>query len=355
MAITFSYQAHQVAYVKAATTSRGAYVDKQFWVISLKDENGVIGIGECSPLPGLSPDNPELLVATMDRLKGIFATQKISIAELPNISAAYIEDSLPALRFAFESAGDMMYNHGKCYYDSPFTQGLQQLKINGLVWMNDLEAMKNEALAKLKAGFTIIKFKVGAIDFESELALLAWVRSQPNGNKLEIRLDANGAFTPEDALVKLQQLAKFNIHSIEQPIKAGQWHDMARICQQSPIPIALDEELIGVKNRKQRMALLTTIEPQFIVLKPTLLGGLKAAGEWIQLAKTYNIGWWLTSALECNIGLAAIAQYAGLFAPNTVHGLGTGQLFQRNFMAPIKLTGEQMQCNPTIMLGTELA
>jgi o-succinylbenzoate synthase len=211
-----------------------------------------------------------------------------------------------------------------------FAIGKQGLAINGLIWMNEFEMMKQETIEKLEMGFDCLKFKIGAIDFENECELLSIVRNHQLGKKIIIRLDANGAFKPEEALEKLERLRHFNIHSIEQPIKKGQWDEMKKLCQSSPIPVALDEELIGIFDEKDMEQLLVEIKPQYIVLKPNLIGGFVQTDLWIKYAEKYNIGWWLTSALEGNIGLNAIAQFAA--SKNTLHhsGLGTGKLYINN-------------------------
>ncbi len=220
-------------------------------------------------------------------------------------------------------------------FDTPFTNGKAAIPINGLIWMGDQAFMKQQIKDKLAAGFSCIKMKIGAIDFTSEIALLKKIRLEFNSDEIELRVDANGAFLPEGALEKLKQLATLDIHSIEQPIKQGQLQDMAVLCDQTPLPIALDEELIGVFTSEEKSRLLDTVKPQYIILKPSFIGGFKGTDEWIALAEKRNIGWWVTSALESNIGLNAIAQYTSAKKSILPQGLGTGSLYTNNIPSPL--------------------
>ena len=227
-------------------------------------------------------------------------------------------------------------------YPSDFTTGQRNIPINGLVWMGDRAFMQAQIDEKLRAGFTTIKLKIGAIDFEQECALLAGIRERFSADQITLRVDANGAFRPDDAMAKLARLAQYDLHSIEQPIAAGQPDLMAELCRHTPVPIALDEELIGQMEYVQKYRLLKKIHPQYIILKPTLLGGLRHCDEWIELAARLNIGWWMTSALESNIGLNAVAQYMARLKNSLPHGLGTGQLYHNNIKSPLQITNGQL-------------
>jgi len=223
----------------------------------------------------------------------------------------------------------------KILFDTDFTNGSYKIPINGLIWMGDKRYMFDQIKTKIAEGWSCIKMKIGAIDFQEELDLIKYIRSQFNVEELELRVDANGAFSPENALEKLKRLSDFHIHSIEQPIRAGQIEPMSVLCENTPIPIALDEELIGINRFDDKLALIKDIRPQYIILKPSLLGGWKASEEWIDIAKKYNTKYWATSALESNIGLNAIAQWTATLDKDLVHGLGTGQLFTNNFPSPL--------------------
>ncbi len=242
----------------------------------------------------------------------------------------------PSIQFAFETAFvGLKHVQPFLYFDTDFVKGQNAIPINGLVWMNDKETMLQEALQKVEAGFTCIKFKVGALDFDEECRMLEAVRKEFNAFKIEIRLDANGAFSQDDVFEKLKDFSRFQIHSIEQPIKQKQWDLMQEICVKSPVTIALDEELIGVDVQADGQKLLNHIKPQYLILKPTLIGGLAASESWIALAKKHNAGWWATSALESNIGLNAIAQWVSTQRVQMPQGLGTGGLYTNNFQSPL--------------------
>ena len=245
-------------------------------------------------------------------------------------------EGFPAVKFGYETAlKGLDSNSPVLLFPSDFTNGKIGIPINGLIWMGTKEFMLQQVAQKIDAGFTCLKLKIGAIDFESELEILSSIRELYSAEKLEIRVDANGAFTPENAKRKLEILASFNLHSIEQPIQPGQTEEMQKLCAETPLPIALDEELIGIANRSEKIKLLEQIQPQYIILKPTLLGGIKASEEWISLAKERNIGWWITSALESNIGLNAIAQWTATLDTKNFQGLGTGGLFTNNIESPL--------------------
>ena len=315
-----SYDKKVFHFKKPAGTSRGILTEKTSYFIRIADKGkGIAGTGECSLIPGLSPDAvPEI--------------EKIiegSVQQYNAGGSTVISDKYPALRFAWETALLDLENGGKgIVFPSDFTEGSRAIEINGLVWMSSPAEMLTQADEKVKAGFRCIKMKIGALDFAAELEILSEIRGK-HGYDIELRLDANGAFHPGEAIKKLERLSEFGIHSIEQPIKQGLWEDIAFLSRNSPVAIALDEELIGVHG-SNRAELLDVIKPQFIILKPSLIGGLKAADEWIALAEERNAGWWATSALESNVGLGAIAQWVGAKDITLPQGLGTGGLFVSN-------------------------
>lgn len=321
-----SYEPYQLEFKKPARTSRGEMRSHQIYLIKL-EHNGRWALGEAAPLPGLSID-------AVDTIEQHIATYCSLINE--GISIHELElDAYPSVAFALECAlQGLSQPTAFTYFDTPFTQG-KPIPINGLVWMDSIDEMYKQAIQKIEEGYTCIKLKVGALDFDSECRLLENIRKVANAFRIEIRLDANGAFLPDEALTQLRELSRFGIHSIEQPIKPKQHDVMQEICAKSPIAIALDEELIGVNVHEKGNALLRHIRPQYIILKPTLIGGLRNAEQWIRLAQEFNIGWWATSALESNIGLNAIAQWTATQHTTLPKGLGTGSLYTNNFPSPL--------------------
>ncbi len=349
MAIQCFFRKYQLNFTFKAGTSRGVLENKHTYFIILSDSDGKTGIGEAGPLKGLSLDDRGDFE---DRLADV--CQMLSTAPLPQQASqvadfinTHIAPDLPAIRFGTEVAL-LDYSHGgnRLIVPNSWSEKGQPIAINGLVWMGDKKFMLDQINSKPKQGFTCIKMKIGAIDFKTELALLATIRQQFSSKEITLRVDANGAFHPLQALEKLRQLAQYDIHSIEQPIRPGQIESMAALCKQSPVPIALDEELIGVRDIKDKGKLLDAIDPAFIILKPTLLGGLAASKNWIQLAKERNIGWWITSALESNIGLNAIAQFASAQQVTMPQGLGTGQLYYNNIPSPLEVNQGLLNYNP---------
>lgn len=322
-------------------TSRGTLQTKDTYFLIIENK-GKIGIGECALFKGLSaddrPDYEEKLQWVCDSLSNNDFMVLHKLSEFPSIQFG-IEQAIISL-----GSSD-----GFNLFPSEFTRGNASILINGLIWMGDQAFMLHQVDEKIKAGFKTIKLKIGALDFEKELSLLKSIREKYTHQEIEIRLDANGAFTPENALEKLHQLAKFQIHSIEQPIKPKQWNKMALLCEKSPIPIALDEELIGVFHQHDKINLLETIKPQFLILKPSLLGGIAGCNNWIQLSAKQRIGWWITSALESNIGLNAIAQYTFNLGNTLPQGLGTGGLFTNNFESPLSVENGFLTYNPSIL------
>jgi O-succinylbenzoate synthase len=332
-----------------ARTSRGALAEHTAWYLHLADDTapGVTGLGEAAPLAGLSPDfGPRFgeAVAALCHRFNAGALASFSAADAP----AFVGPGLPALTFALETAAlDLAGGGRRQLYANAFSQGQAALPINGLVWMGDAAFMREQIQQKLAAGYSCLKLKIGGLDFATELAILAEIRSVAGPERLTLRVDANGAFVPADAPARLAQLAAFHLHSIEQPIAAGQPAALARLCRTSPLPIALDEELIGVRDPTQQEALLDEIRPAFVVLKPTLLGGHAATRRWIALAEARGIGWWITSALESNVGLNAVAQLTGEYAvADFPQGLGTGQLYHNNVAAPLHIGGGALRYDP---------
>lgn len=326
-----------------AGTSRGILNEKPTYLIKLWDERhpDVYGLGEASVFPGLSIE-----------ADGRYEYKIVEL--LANVAIGRPTDlsRYPSLLLGFEQAIRDFSSGGKgLYFNSPFIQGQKSITINGLVWMGDFDTMVSRANSKLKQGFSCLKFKIGALDWRGEYEMLKAVRDAFPASKLTIRVDANGGFTSDVVMSRLDDLAKLEIHSIEQPIRQGNYIDMARICKESPVPIALDEELIGIYSDEDRARMLDEIRPQYIILKPTLCGGFSGADSWINLANERNIGWWITSALESNVGLNAIAQYAASKNVEIPQGLGTGSLFVKNFDTPLHLYGEKLTFDPCLETG----
>ena len=322
-------------------TSRGVLKTKESWIISLYDSTqpAKIGFGECSIIRGLSRDK-------MSR----FEIQLREVCHSPEDYSSGLNvklDDFPAIRFGFEQALiDLKTGGIKQLYPSSFTDGTKSISINGLVWMGQPSFMRKQIDSLLEKGFECIKMKVGAIDFDTELDLLKYIRSI--SSDVELRVDANGAFTEENVWKRLEALAKLDIRSIEQPIATGQLPLMRELSQKGAIPIALDEELIACRSIDDKKRLLETIEPPYIVLKPSLLGGFEASDEFIQTAVELGIDWWVTSALEGNVGLNAIAQWTAQLNHDRTHGLGTGSLFTNNFACPLNISRGQLWNDPTL-------
>lgn len=318
---------HKIFHFKNPSgTSRGVLTKKNAWFITLWNEENpsVKGVGECSIIAGLSPD---------------FKNNLDYEASIHTFCAAYCESltlpseitAFPSIKFGIETAVLDLKNGGKgLIFENDFSINSKKLPINGLIWMGDQAFMEDQIEQKLTEGFSTLKMKVGAIDFNNEIALLSAIRKRFSKDEITLRVDANGAFTKKDALSKLTELAKLDLHSIEQPIQAGDWQGMKELCQVSPLPIALDEELIGIDSIKDKAELLTTIQPPFIILKPSLHGGIEGTKEWIEMAEEKGIQWWITSALESNIGLNAICQLTAEYTTTLPQGLGTGSLYTNN-------------------------
>ncbi|MCK6144081.1 o-succinylbenzoate synthase [Prevotella intermedia] len=329
-------------FLQPAGTSRGVYNTRlSFYLKLTSDEQpDVVGVGECATLPDLSYD--AMPPNEYEHKLRTFCDEY----ERTGVIDYEAMRTYPSMLFGLETAVAQFNAKGSLnFFNTPFGRGEEGIPINGLVWMGTFEEMFERLEAKLKAGFRCIKIKIGAIDFDRELQLIRHIRSTFSRNDVELRVDANGGFTPEEALSRMEALVQYDIHSIEQPIKQHQWTEMARLCTTTPLPIGLDEELIGVNERQKKIELLDTIRPQYIVLKPSLHGGMAGTEEWIQLARERNIGSWITSALESNVGLNAIAQLtASIYGTNIRHaqGLGTGQLFADNIEMPLKVVGDKL-------------
>ncbi len=322
-----------------AGTSRGVYTERQSWLIELtsSDMPGRKGLGECAPLPGLSRD----LVPDYDsRLRAFCdAFERDGVIDYINMH------EYPSMLFGLETALAHFTAASPAFFDTPFSRGEEGIPINGLIWMGTYDEMFNRIEEKISQGFRCIKLKVGAIDFDSELDLVKHIRQRFSPSEIELRLDANGGFSPDDALYKLELLSQYSVHSIEQPIKARQWSYMAELCRESPLPIALDEELIGISDPAMMSYMLNVVRPGYIILKPSLHGGMYGVSKWIEAAADQGIGTWMTSALESNIGLNAIAQFAAkTYGPHITmpQGLGTGQLFTDNIDMPVEIRGDEM-------------
>jgi o-succinylbenzoate synthase len=327
---------YNLIFKKPSGTSRGILTSKKIWLLKVWNEESpeVFGLGECALFRGLSAED-------RPGYENVLQSLTPNLPPLPELFERLRD--FPSILFGLETALADLKNGGKrIIYPSTFSEGKSSIRINGLIWMGTKAEMQKQIQDKIEQGFSCIKLKIGAIDFDAELDLLKNIRQEFDAGTIELRVDANGAFSPADALRKLEALSKLNIHSIEQPIKAGQWQEMAQLCANTPLPIALDEELIGINDLSQKRLLLETIRPQYIILKPSLHGGFAGSEEWIKLANEQHIDWWATSALESNIGLNAIAQWCATQKNEMPQGLGTGQLYTNNFESPLSLTGENL-------------
>ncbi len=331
-----------LVFKQAAGTSRGVYTTRQVYYAQFTDVENPLryGIGEFAPLPKLSQDDLPNYTELLKKFCQDFTEHgKLDIESLR---------PYPSILFGLEMAQKQLEANSalEIFGDTAFALGKEGLRINGLIWMGTKEQMFEAIEAKLAQGFHCIKLKVGAIDFEEELALVKHIRQHFSKEEIELRLDANGAFSPKNVHQKLEQLAQYDIHSIEQPITVNQWELLNKLCSgESPIPIALDEELIGHNSLSERSLLLDSIKPQYIILKPSLHGGFTGSDEWISEAENRNIGWWATSALESNIGLNAIAHWCASHKPSLPQGLGTGMLYTNNIALPLSIRGEKLWFN----------
>jgi o-succinylbenzoate synthase len=335
--LTASFKKHTFIFKQPAGTSRGVLSTKNSWYLIVYDDQNpqVKGIGECSVIEKLSVDDRADFEEKLLEVIGTFNEFKQWINEGLN--------DFPAIRFGLEMAMLDLQNRGRrILFNSDFVNGKMGQLINGLVWMGDFNFMRKQIIEKIESGYSCIKLKIGALNFDDELNLLRMIRKEFSEKEMELRVDANGAFSVDEAAEKLKRLSEFKLHSIEQPIKQGHWNEMAELCEKSPLPIALDEELIGITDDKTIKLMLNTIKPQFIILKPSLLGGFEQSEKFIRAAKQKNIGWWVTSALEGNIGLNAIAQWTATLGNPMPQGLGTGQLFTNNIDSPLVIQNAQL-------------
>ena len=332
-----SYQKYILDFKQPSGTSRGVMTHKETWFIVIENDHKK-GIGECGILRGLScddrPDYEEKLAWTCANIH----------LGVESLWEALIE--FPSIQFGVEMAFQSLASENPfLLFPSAFTNGQKSIPINGLIWMGTEAFMKQQIEVKLAEGYHCLKLKIGAIDFEEEMKLLAFIRQNFTPEQVEIRVDANGAFNITDALIKLNQLSGFELHSIEQPIQKNNTDSMSELCKNSPIPIALDEELIGVFSLEEKEQLLVKIKPQYVILKPSFVGGFRGANEWIMLAEKYHIKWWITSALESNVGLNAIAQWTFLKQNSMPQGLGTGGLYTNNFECPLEVSNGLLSFN----------
>lgn len=334
MSLQACWKKYTLDFAFEAVTSRERMLHKDTYLIRLWDDRqpDIVGKGECGLFRGLSADD---IPDYEKRLDDICLNPE-----------QWTECTLPSIHFGFEMAALDIANGGRCiYFDSKWIGGGTGIATNGLIWMGDRATMAERIEEKLTEGFHVLKLKIGGINFDDELTLIRDIRRRYSRTDLEIRLDANGSFTPDNAMSRLDQLAEYDIHSIEQPLRAGQPVQTAALCSSSPIPIALDEELIGWRDAQQAAQLLDEIKPQYIILKPTLIGGFAQADTYIREASLRGIGWWATSALESNIGLNAIAQWVAAKEVTIHQGLGTGMLYLNNIPSPLSMHGDRLYYN----------
>ena len=335
--MTYHIEERTLHFKQPAGTSRGVYTTRKSWFVYLSDGQRE-GVGECAPLPDLSCDaRPDYAEVLDNFCQSLCETGEIDYEAMR---------TYPSMLFGLETAVmDLKSKKQGVLFDTAFSRGEVGIPINGLVWMGNYDEMLQRMEEKLEKGFRCVKLKIGAIDFDQELDLVKRIRNRFSFHEVELRLDANGAFPYEEALYKLELLSQYAIHSIEQPIRQGQWAYMAELCRESPLPIALDEELIGVSDPEMKHHMLNIIKPRYIILKPSLHGGMQGCREWIDTAREMGIGSWITSALESNIGLNAIAQFASDVYGDNIQmpqGLGTGQLFTDNIPMPLEIRGDKL-------------
>lgn len=333
-----SYTHHILKFKHPSKTSRNTLTEKETWFIKIweSDNPQHFGLGECALFHGLSAEDCPEYEQKLNQI-----CQNVNEIDINSLA------SWSSIRFGIETAlKELQTGKSGILFPSPFTSGEKYIEINGLIWMGDQAYMLEQIKQKIALGYPCIKLKIGGINFENELKLLQYIRDRYTRNEIELRVDANGAFTPQEAMSKLNKLAAFDLHSIEQPIRPGQFKEMAYLCKNSPVPIALDEELINHFEKKDKIALLQEIKPQYLVLKPSLHGGIIGSLEWIEAAQKIQAAWWFTSALESNIGLNAIAQFAYSTHPKICQGLGTGMLYTNNIASPLELNGPKLYHNP---------
>jgi len=348
---TFDFRPLELKFKFDAGTSRGILRSKTSYIIRAHSDRfpATSGYGEAGPLPKLSLDDIPDFQSVLRNYLSVLEQNDIPLDEVELLSflEAFVLNEHPSIRFALETALLDLINGGKKQiFESLPIESFPAVHINGLIWMGDKEFMLSQINKKMQEGYNCVKMKIGAIDFKAECELLSYIRENYSSQEISLRVDANGAFTSEEALGKLDVLSKYDIHSIEQPIKQGNWKAMSELCAKSPIAIALDEELIGVNGREAQLKLLQTINPAFIILKPTLLGGIKKTMDWIDLAEDQGVAWWMTSALESNIGLNAIYQLTAKLKTTMPQGLGTGQLYENNITSPLNIEDGKIIYDP---------
>jgi len=329
---------HLLKFKKPGGTSRGVLTEKETWFIKIKDENGNTGIGECALFKGLSYDDRPDYEATLEWVCKNIELGKDQLLKKIN--------EFPSIQIGVETAFlSLSGNDRQQLFNTDFSKGKQGIPINGLIWMGKPDFMYDQIDQKLEQGFTCLKLKIGALDFADEIDILRSIRKRYSPDELTLRVDANGAFRPSETAHRLEELSRLGIHSIEQPIKPRFVDELAELCLDTPLPIALDESLIGITDVTKKQSLLQTIRPKFIILKPSLVGGFSGTDEWINEAGKLDIDWWITSALESNIGLNAIAQYTSTKDIDKPQGLGTGGLFTNNIEGPLEIIGEELWFN----------
>ncbi len=339
-----SFTSYNWRFLRPAETSRGILFEKPAWYIRLSERNGGCGIGEVSYIPGLSPGDPQEVEYALS-----VACEEINRGKR---SPKEQTGGMPGIQFALECALlDMESEEDQILFRSDFTNGKEGILINGLIWMGNRRSMNEQISAKLEQGFRVLKMKVGAMDPQEELEIIREIRNRFDAEQLEIRLDANGAWTPGEALLRLEQFARLSVHSIEQPIPPGNPDDLASLCDQSPIQVALDEELLG---REPDRIWLESVRPDFLILKPGLLGGFKVTEKWISAAADLGIGWWATSALESAVGLSAISQWVYNQGVSIPQGLGTGQIYRDPIPSPLRISGDSLWYNPSVTWDLQL-
>jgi len=333
-----SYAIHDLQFKKPAKTSRNTLETKRLYLLQVQNKDGQIGYGEISPFEGLSMDDRPNFDSKLNETIALINDG----ADLESLDL----ETWPSIAFGYDTAIRDLANGGKrMFFDGPFAEGKSSIEINGLVWMASKEEMLKQVEEKITQGFRCIKMKIGALDFDEECRMLEAIRKTYSAFQIELRVDANGAFPVSDAFSMLKDLNRFDLHSIEQPIRQGQWEEMAELCAKSPLDIALDEELLGINASMDGARMLKTISPKYLIIKPGLLGAFKVSTEWIKQAHAQNTAWWITSALESNLGLAAIAQFTSNYRNPLPQGLGTGQLYTNNFPSPLRIQQGRLDQN----------
>lgn len=359
MPLLVDYFKHTLDFRFEAGTSRGVLTHHDVYflkVINTEPDTGrsksapseIFGLGEASPLPNLSVDYSDF-ETNLQKVCSLFNKLDLEVFSwnLNLLVDQLVDKRLPCLRFGLETALLDLLNGGRrVVFRNDFVRGKRQLAINGLIWMGDRAAMLRQVEEKLASGYTTVKLKIGAIDFDEECRVIESIRQRFSPSRVTLRVDANGAWAPDDARRKLRELSRFGLHSIEQPIQPRQPEAMSELCRTSPVPVALDEELIGVSDYVEKFRLVKQLAPAFLILKPTLLGGFQSCREWIEIANRLQLKWWLTSALESNVGLSAIGQFAAEFNNPLPQGLGTGQLYHNNIPAPLRTMAGQLRYQP---------